>query len=130
MPGGLALTYSTQALPPPIRTRIARQDASYLISGGTGGIGRSLAYWLAKNGAKFIVLASRSGLSSTSARTLVEDIEALDNGVTVAVRKCDVGNRAHLEELIQGIHGIMPPIKGVIHGAMVLRVCLSFARLA
>lgn len=70
---------------------IARQDASYLITGGIGGIERSLLYRLAKNGAKNIVLASRSDLSSASARALVKDIEALDIGITMAVRKCEVG---------------------------------------
>lgn len=120
--GGSILTHAIQALPSPFSTTIAHQDASYLITGGTGGIGRSLAFWLAKNGAKNIVLASRSGLGSGSARALVEDIQTLDIGVNIAVRACDVGNRAQLEDLIKGIQEIMPPIKGVIHGAMVLRV--------
>ena len=120
--GRSILIYAMQALPSPISTTIAHQDASYLITGGTGGIGRSLAFWLAKNGAKNIVLASRSGLGSGSAHALVEDIQTLDIGVNIAVRACDVSNRAQLEDLIKGIREIMPPIKGVIHGAMVLRV--------
>lgn len=74
-----------------------------------------------------IVLASRSGLSSVSARALVEDIKALDVGVTIAVRKCSVGKRAQLEDHIKGIHGTMPPIKGFIHGAMVFRVNFLFS---
>ena len=75
------------------------------------------------------MLASRSGLSNTSARALVDDIKTLDIGVTVAIRACDVGNRAELEDLIRGIQGIMPPIGGIIHGAMVLRVSALGSRL-
>ena len=111
-----------QALPPKVHTAIAHEDASYLITGGTGGIGRSLAYWLAKNGARNIVLISRSGLSSAPARAFVEDMKSLDAAVDIAVRACDVGNRVQLQDLLQELDGIMPPIKGVIHGAMVLQV--------
>ena len=118
----LMLIYAIQALPPMIRTAIAHADASYLITGGTGGIGRSLAYWLAKNGARNIVLISRSGLSSAPARAFVEDMKALDATIKIAVRACDVGNRFQLQDLLKGLDGIMPPIKGVIHGAMVLQV--------
>ncbi|KAF6239178.1 hypothetical protein HO173_002439 [Letharia columbiana] len=98
-----------QVLPPLIYTTIAHADASYPITGGTGGIGRSLASWLAKNGAKPIVLVSRSGSSSASAHALVEEIDILDNGVPIAVRKCDVSNQAQLEDLINGIQGTMSP---------------------
>lgn len=83
-----------------------------------------MARWLAKNGAKNIVLASRSGLSSASARAFVEDMATLDSSVTIAVRACDLGDRAQLEDLVQAMQGIMPPIKGVIHGAMILRVSI------
>ena len=116
------LIYAIQALPPIVHTAIAHGDASYLITGGTGGIGRSLAYWLARNGARNIVLISRSGLSSAPARAFVEDMKALDPTINIAVRACDVGNRIQLQDLLKELERIMPPIKGVIHGAMVLKV--------
>ena len=116
------LIYAIQALPPIVHTAIGHEDASYLITGGTGGIGRSLAYWLAKNGAKNIVLISRSGLGSAPARVFVEDMKALHATIKIVVRSCDVGNRVQLQDLVTELKGMMPPIKGVIHGAMVLQV--------
>ena len=116
------LIYAIQALPPTVHTAIAHEDASYLITGGTGGIGRSLAYWLAKNGAKNIVLISRSGLSSAPARAFIEDMKAMYATIKIIVRACDVGNRVQLQDLFNELQGMVPPIKGVIHGAMVLKV--------
>jgi len=52
-------------------------------------------------------------------------------GVRVTVYACDVGNRDHLETVIQECTRDLPPIRGVIQGAMDLRVsqfeslCLS-----
>ncbi|KAM0796646.1 hypothetical protein BDR22DRAFT_824923 [Usnea florida] len=82
-----------KALPPIVYTVIAYKDTSYLITGGTRGIGRLLAYWLAKNGARNIVLISRSGLSSALARAFIKDIKALHATIQIVVRACDIGNR-------------------------------------
>ena len=116
------LIHAIQALPPTVNSAIAHQDASYVLTGGTGGIGRSLAYWLAKNGARNIVLISRSGLSSAPTRAFVEDMRALHATVKIVVRACDVGNRVQFQDLLKELEDMMPPIKGVIHGAMVLQV--------
>ena len=116
------LRHAIQTLPPIVNMAIAHEDASFLITGGTGGLGRSLAYWLAKNGAKNIVLISRSGSSSAPARAFVEDMKALHATIKIVVRACDVGNRVQLQDLLKELEGMVPPIKGVIHGAMVLQV--------
>ena len=71
------------------------------------------------------MLISRSGLSSAPARAFVEDMKALDATIKIAVRACDVGNRIQLQDLLKELEGTMPPIKGVIHGAMVLQVSWS-----
>ena len=46
------------AQPPPVRT-----DASYLVTGGLGMLGRSVAKWLISKGAKHLVLTGRKASS-------------------------------------------------------------------
>jgi NAD(P)-dependent dehydrogenase (short-subunit alcohol dehydrogenase family) len=90
-----------------------------------------MATWMAKNGAKNIVLLSRSGVLRGKAK---EQIDALNEaGANVVVRRCDVTTRADVEELVSKDLSDMPPVRGIIHGAMVLHVsqtdwfpCLSY----
>lgn len=104
---------------------VARSDATYVITGGSGGLGRSITRWLSSQGAKKIVLASRSGLSQTSTRELIDELK--EHGVEVVVYTCDIGEASQVEKMIHYIQATMPPIRGVIHGAMVIQVrpCLS-----
>ncbi|KAH7265653.1 uncharacterized protein BKA55DRAFT_590873 [Fusarium redolens] len=93
-------------------------NASYLLVGGLGGLGRATSAWLAEHGAKNLIFVSRSGTSKPEAAALVERLEK--NGVNVAVLRCDVSD---YEKLSTGVHDAlktMPPIRGLIHGGMVL----------
>ena len=112
-----------QALPAKVSMPAVHPDASYLITGGTGGLGRSTARWLVKQGARNIILASRSGAAQDNVRELIDDLAKV--GATIAVHKCDVADKGQLEALIKGCAETMPPIRGVIHGVMVLRVSIS-----
>ncbi|KAI9695597.1 MAG: Type I Iterative PKS [Bogoriella megaspora] len=94
------------------------ENASYVIAGGLGGIGRSLALYFASRGVKNLILLSRSGAHSRDAQKLLQDLSHL--GVTVAVPRCDIGSAASLDTALQGCIKTMPPVKGCIQGAMVL----------
>ncbi|KAF6236674.1 hypothetical protein HO173_004965 [Letharia columbiana] len=96
---------------------ILRADVSYLITGGTGGIGRAICRWMAQRGAKNIILASRSGKTQTVAQNLVDELSSI--GIKVEIRKCDASIEADMRLLISECAKIMPPIGGVIHGAYV-----------
>ena len=103
---------------------VARSDASYLITGGTGGLGRSTARWLVYHGARNIILASRSGSSNQKVQNLVAELGHA--GAKVVVYKCDVAEKNQLKSLVEeSAAQRMPPIRGVIHGVMVLRVSTS-----
>ncbi|MCJ1402141.1 hypothetical protein MMC11_005360 [Xylographa trunciseda] len=108
-----------RALPAKVTMPAVHPDASYLITGGTGGLGRSTARWLVKQGARNIILASRSGTAQDNVRELIEDLAKV--GATIAVRRCDVADKRQLETLIEESAKTMPPIRGIIHGVMVLR---------
>ncbi|KAJ6164002.1 hypothetical protein N7470_002674 [Penicillium chermesinum] len=93
-------------------------QATYVIAGGLGGIGRSLASWFPTRGAKNLILLSRSGAVAESAKVLVNNLAA--RGVNVATPRCDISNPESLEAALKEC-AHMPPIKGVIQGAMVLK---------
>lgn len=98
---------------------ILHPDRTYVISGGTGGLGRSLAAWMVKQGAKNIVLLGRSAQSNPKVAQLLERYEETD--VCVRALACDVGCRHDVERASQVIAD-MPRVGGVIHGALYLRV--------
>jgi NAD(P)-dependent dehydrogenase (short-subunit alcohol dehydrogenase family) len=100
---------------------LLRHDATYLLIGGTGGLGRSMATWMVRNGAKHIVLLSRSGALKGKSREQIDSLNVA--GANVIVRRCDVTDRADVENLFYTGLPDMPPVRGVIHGAMVL--CVS-----
>ncbi|KAH7319610.1 putative polyketide synthase [Stachybotrys elegans] len=93
-------------------------DATYLLVGCLGGLGRSLTSWMMESGARRFTFLSRSGTDNKSAAKLVEDIEA--SGAIVQVVRGDATSR---DDVVRAVEGISPehPIKGVVHAAMVLR---------
>jgi acyl transferase domain-containing protein/acyl carrier protein len=97
-------------------------DASYLISGGLGGFGLAVAKWLVDNGARHLVLVGRRGMASDEARTAVAELETL--GAQVAVEQADVAQAGQLAAVLGRIRDRMPPLRGVVHAAMVLDDCL------
>lgn len=97
-----------------------KPDASYILIGGTGGLGRSMARWMVGKGARTLVLVSRSGSASAKVQELIKELSAL--GANVIVRSCDVANTSSVNHLIEKELDGLPPVKGVVHGAMVLRV--------
>ncbi|KAL3471493.1 hypothetical protein BJX99DRAFT_250425 [Aspergillus californicus] len=96
-------------------------NATYVLVGGFGGLGRSLARMLAASGARHLAVFSRSGAASAEAQACVEEVEQL--GANVQVYQCDISNEAAVKDAVGRIQNDsqLPPIKGVIQGAMVLR---------
>ncbi|KAK1140308.1 Type I Iterative Polyketide synthase (PKS) [Aspergillus melleus] len=94
-------------------------NASYVIAGGLGGIGRSLAQWIVDRGAKHLILLSRSGAVSEPSQELVRKLTR--RGVNVAAPQCDISDAQMLGDILHGCTKTMPPIKGVIQATMVLR---------
>ncbi|KAG5981019.1 Type I Iterative PKS [Claviceps digitariae] len=94
-----------------------KTDATYLITGGTRGIGLNLAYWLIENGARNVVVLGRSGGSGPEVRKLLEKYQGSD--VIVRAFACDVGSREQLAMVVKSIQDL-PPVCGVIHSALLL----------
>ncbi|MGM0694298.1 MAG: SDR family NAD(P)-dependent oxidoreductase [Pseudomonadota bacterium] len=100
-------------------TRLALPDAaSYLVTGGLGGFGLRTAQWLARRGARHLILVGRSGAASDEAREGVAALEA--RGVNVVAAACDITDRAALARLLDRCRETLPPLRGVVHAATVI----------
>ena len=93
-------------------------NATYVLVGGLGGIGRALAEYLAKNGAKHIAFISRSGDAKPEAKKILADLKNL--GVNPISYACDIVDHKSLEAVIKQMSSECYPIKGVVQAAMVL----------
>lgn len=83
-----------------------------------------MARWMVAKGARTIVLVSRSGSMSGRVKELADEVATV--GAKIIVRRCNVVNKAEVDELINSGLSDLPPVRGVVHGTMVLRVCRSW----
>ncbi|KAI4729293.1 polyketide synthase [Aureobasidium sp. EXF-10728] len=107
-----------QAIAPKKSATLFKENASYLIIGGTGGLGCSIARWMASRGAKNICLSSRRANITSRLEGLIGDLAKL--GTKVTVRACDVADAKSVETLVAELQK-EGSIRGVIQGAMVLK---------
>lgn len=101
------------------RTRVTfSKDSTWLITGGIAGFGLESARWLAGRGVGRLVLLGRRGLQTPGATEAVASLEAI--GAQVEVIACDVSKREEVQSVLATIQRNGPPLKGVLHAAMVL----------
>ncbi|RMZ80705.1 hypothetical protein DV738_g2551, partial [Chaetothyriales sp. CBS 135597] len=112
-------TDQVKATHPQASPNLQRANATYLIVGGTGGLGRSIAKQMLRQGARDIVLLSRGGKVSAEIKELMESASAL--GGSIYVEACDVADEASVASLLKKLNQELPPVRGVIHAPMVLR---------
>jgi acyl transferase domain-containing protein/thioesterase domain-containing protein/acyl carrier protein len=121
---------------PPAAASPWRHGGCYLITGGLGGIGLSIAEHIAGvASAPTIVLASRSGLPSDSTwdalvadphtdavtRSRIAAVKRLRaTGATVLIERADVSRRADVDSLVERITSVAGSVHGVVHAAGVL----------
>jgi acyl transferase domain-containing protein/acyl-CoA synthetase (AMP-forming)/AMP-acid ligase II/alkylation response protein AidB-like acyl-CoA dehydrogenase/NADPH:quinone reductase-like Zn-dependent oxidoreductase/acyl carrier protein/ubiquinone/menaquinone biosynthesis C-methylase UbiE len=97
-------------------TRISSQG-SYLITGGTGGLGLFVADWLVQQGARHLVLMGRRS-PTLSATTQIHSWE--QSGIRVKTLLVDVADTSTMQQALSTIAATMPPLQGVIHAAGIL----------
>lgn len=92
-----------------------REGGVYLITGGTGGIGRELALWLARSAGARLALLSRSASDDPALRG---EIEA--EGGAVVFLRADVADGAQMAAAIETVRSRFGALHGVIHAAGIL----------
>lgn len=91
-----------------------RADGSFLITGGLGGIGLSIAHYLASNGNCKIMLAGRSELSAKDEKAL----EILRScGAKVSYTRADVSEPSQAAMLVEECIQVNGELHGLIHSA-------------
>ncbi|KAB1153658.1 SDR family NAD(P)-dependent oxidoreductase [Tenacibaculum aiptasiae] len=95
-----------------------KEDGTYLITGGTGGLGMEIAKWLVDKGAMNLALLSRSGLKTKKA---ILDVKTMKKqGVNVQVYTGDISKLNEMKQIFKNIKESQPELIGIFHGAMVL----------
>ncbi|GAB7351697.1 hypothetical protein MBLNU459_g2290t2 [Dothideomycetes sp. NU459] len=98
---------------------LLRSDSTYLLIGGTGGLGRSMCQWMVHKGARTIILLSRSAKAGGKVGELIEYLA--QQGAKAVLTACDIANPEQVDAVVKDAAKTLPPIRGIIHGAMVLR---------
>lgn len=107
---------STIAASPARQGFSLRADASYLLVGGLGGLGRSIAMWMVENGARNFIFLSRSGGKKPHETTLIQALQG--SGCTVDVV---MGSVTEIDSVVRAVDQARAPIAGVVQLSMVLR---------
>lgn len=97
-------------------------DSSYLIIGGSGGLGRSVAHWMASHGAKNLIILSRNASKSEKAYAVAQELREAGCSRVLLVS----GDVAREDDVAKALQTCaeegLPPIRGLVHAAFVLRV--------
>lgn len=96
-------------------------DASYLLVGGMGGIGQTIAHWMAAHGARNIIVLSRSAGRVEKSGSFVAGLRAV--GCRVVAISCDVADKDDLARALRICTNDekLSPIRGVVNSAMALQ---------
>jgi acyl transferase domain-containing protein len=97
---------------PPAGHGLLRQGGVYLITGGLGAIGLTLAHHLAKNYRAKIALVSRKSMPAAGR---LRAIEQAGGGLTVGI--ADVADEAAMQAFVEKVEANFGPLNGVIHAA-------------
>lgn len=95
-------------------------NATYVIAGGFGGLGRNVCRWMVSRGARNFMILSRSGARTNLSKQLIAELMA--SGAHVHAPPCDITQAEDLRQVLAEYAPNMPPIRGCIQCTMVLRV--------
>ncbi|KAL8853733.1 MAG: hypothetical protein Q9221_001376 [Calogaya cf. arnoldii] len=93
-------------------------ESTYLLSGGLGGLGRSISEWIVDHGARHLVFFSRSGAAKPDAQKMLAKLTKA--GVHALAYRCDVADANQLKVALAKCREEFPPIKGAVQAAMAL----------
>ncbi|QNP67904.1 amino acid adenylation domain-containing protein (plasmid) [Streptomyces genisteinicus] len=111
-PGGRFVRRMVRTAPRPAEAAWSTSGTA-LVTGGTGGLGRHLARWLADRGASRIVLASRTVRESEELTAVCAELAA--RGTEVVLVPCDVADRAQVEKVVAAADTPEAPLRTVAH---------------
>ncbi|MFC9430201.1 SDR family NAD(P)-dependent oxidoreductase [Streptomyces sp. NPDC056987] len=115
------LRTTAPAVPPAPEPTRMRPDATYLVTGGAGGIGSGLAHWLVARGARHLLLTGRTvpGAASPSGDDIAGLLEELrGQDVEVQYAPVDAADQRSMRRLVEHRRAAgHPAVRGVFHTA-------------
>ncbi|KAI8309179.1 Highly reducing polyketide synthase FUM1 [Colletotrichum sp. SAR11_59] len=101
----------------PTPTPAFKNDATYMLVGGMGGLGGSIARWMVSHGARDLVFLSRSAGAGAEDQVLMAELEGV--GCRTTAIACDITDESAVEAITSRVSS-SKRIAGVINLAMVL----------
>jgi len=98
--------------------RFTPEAGVHVVLGGTGGFGLETAFWLAEQGARCVVVASRRGEVDATMAGRIARAQAL--GTAFHIEALDITSAEDVAAAFARWRAVLGPIKGVVHCAMVL----------
>ncbi len=102
---------------PPNRAPVFRDDGSYLVTGGVGGLGLFLAAVMASGGCGRIVLTSRSQ-PNPQAQKMIARLR--NNGTDIVVESGNIADPQTAARLVSVATATGLPLRGILHAAGVV----------
>jgi NAD(P)-dependent dehydrogenase (short-subunit alcohol dehydrogenase family) len=102
--------------PYPHKKLIFHPQFSYLLTGGLGGLGKSILTWMAERGARNFVILSRSAGASQCDKDFISELETMSCTIILVAGKVE-----NQEAVSRAVASAPTPIRGVFHLAMVQR---------
>jgi D-arabinose 1-dehydrogenase-like Zn-dependent alcohol dehydrogenase len=103
--GKIAISFGSSNVVPVLRrtssTLELDGEATYVLVGGFGGLGRSLSNLLVDHGARNLCFISRSGADSAKAKKQIQDLERAS--IQTKTYCCDIAMRVLLQKLLGAI---------------------------
>ncbi|OCK77276.1 putative polyketide synthase [Lepidopterella palustris CBS 459.81] len=93
-----------------------RADRSYLLAGGLGGLGRSIATWMVEHGARHLIFLARSARVSSDTRNFLDELKSCGCHVQLVA-----GTVSESKDVQRAVAGAAKPLAGVLNLAMVLK---------
>ncbi len=97
---------------PPARPLQLHPDATYLVTGGFGGLGLIVARWMAERGARRIALLGRHPDATAEAIGAIEAI-----GARVIPLAGDVADETAMRRVLRELSDEAAPLRGIVHAA-------------
>ncbi|KAF7556654.1 hypothetical protein G7Z17_g1229 [Cylindrodendrum hubeiense] len=106
----------TLSIAQPRTKPIFKSDASYILVGGLGGLGRIVSSWMVEHGARNLVYLSRNAGANTVDESYLEELRS--QGCTATTIQGSVTSLADVEKAVAAAPS---PVKGILNMSMVLR---------
>lgn len=105
------------------------ENASYIIAGGFGDVGRKLSELMIQRGARNIVILSRRALSKEEHQKVELDLRSSSPNFRLTWKSCNIANYEQVMKCaVDLLSSNIPPVRGVINAALALKVRLKYAK--